>query len=251
MTCAEVQKLLTAYTDGELDLVRNLVIEQHIQDCGDCQKLYQSQQNLRKALRTGSLYYAPPPGLDKRIHKVLLKENKPVRAAGWSRRWLAIPVALVIFLGIGWVIVQNLTGASKTERLSQEVVAGHVRSLMVNHLADVISTDQHTVKPWFNGKLDFAPTVEDFSDKGFPLAGGRLDYLDNRPVAALVYHRREHTINLFIWPTETGSPRLETQNLTRQGYQLFYWAKGSMNYWVISDLNGAELADFVKLVQSQ
>ena len=139
--------------------------------------------------------------------------------------------------------------SSSDDLIGSEIVASHVRSLMADHLADVISTNQHTVKPWFDGKIDFAPTVDDFAAQGFPLTGGRLDYADGRPVAALVYRRNKHIINLFTWPIHDASesgPRTEQ----RQGYNIVHWNKGGMAYWAVSDVNGAELMDFATLVRN-
>lgn len=150
---------------------------------------------------------------------------------------------------VALVFVPLLRGPAADELLANEVLSSHVRSLMANHLADISSSDQHTVKPWFAGKLDFSPPVEDFAKQGFPLIGGRLDYLENRPVAALVYERRKHLINLFVWPgSESDVP---TKTVSRQGYNLIHWTQSHMTYWVASDLDKSELQEFIQLVQNQ
>jgi len=136
------------------------------------------------------------------------------------------------------------------EFLATQLIASHVRSLMANHLTDVASSDQHTVKPWLDAKLDFAPPVVDLSSEGFPLVGGRLDYLDNRPVAALVYQRRKHFINLFVWPGETGAAR-PTMAMSHEGYQLLHWADPDFNYWAVSDVNANDLQTFKQQFEAQ
>jgi anti-sigma factor RsiW len=137
--------------------------------------------------------------------------------------------------------------ASAEDRLAEEVVAGHVRSLQVAHATDVPSSNQHVVKPWFLGKVDFSPQVPDLSAAGFALSGGRLDYLGNRPVAALVYRRRDHLINVFTWPSADGGDERAVRSLFRQGFHVRWWPHGGMAYWAISDLNAQELDEFVRL----
>src|SRR5262249_41163093 len=196
-----------------------------------------------------SLYFHPAATLQKRVRNELQRANKTeTKRRFFSGRW-AVAVASVALLG---VIVSLLApfwrGDSKDEVLAQEVVSSHVRSLMADHLTDVPSSDQHTVKPWFNGKLDFSPTVKDLSEQGFPLVGGRLDYLANRPVAALIYQHQKHFINLFIW-TSTQGTDTEEKLIRRQGYNLIHWQKAGMTYWVVSDLNNNELQEFTRIVQ--
>jgi anti-sigma factor RsiW len=156
-----------------------------------------------------------------------------------------VAAAAVIVLAL----VPLLRGPSTQEILAQQVLSSHIRSLMPQHLTDVSSSDQHTVKPWFNGRLDFSPPVADFAKEGFPLVGGRLDYVDNRPVAALVYGRRKHFINVFVWPSASKIDA-GTKDMTLQGYNLVQWTKSGMTYWVVSDLSKSELDEFVRQVRS-
>jgi anti-sigma factor RsiW len=152
-------------------------------------------------------------------------------------------------LGAAVAAALLLTGAAPTgQPLMDEVVAGHLRSLQPGHLMDVVSTDRHTVKPWFDGKLDFAPPVKDLADQGFPLQGGRLDYAHGRPVAALVYGRAKHTINLFIWP-EAGQGAAET-TAARNGYTVVHLNHDGMNVWAVSDVEKPELLEFMRLWQN-
>jgi anti-sigma factor RsiW len=159
---------------------------------------------------------------------------------------LAASLALVA-LGAWWAARAWPPGPAD-DRLGRELVAAHVRSLLAEHLLDVRSSDRHTVKPWFLGKLNFAPPVPDLAGHDFPLAGGRLDYLDDRPVAACVYKRRQHVINLFVWPSDSA-PNRGAGTATRQGYHLAHWCQGGMTYWAVSDLNEAELQEFARLIQ--
>jgi anti-sigma factor RsiW len=157
-----------------------------------------------------------------------------------------LAASLVIISVLIWRLIPTGVSPSQGELLTQEVLSNHLRSLMPGHLTDVPSSDQHTVKPWFAGKLDFSPPVQDLSSQGFSLVGGRLDYLEGRPVAALVYQRRKHFINLFVSPT-SGEPG--QQGVARQGYNLIHWTRSGMTFWAISDLNSAELQEFARLIE--
>jgi len=230
-------------------------MERHIQECQVCASTYRSQTALRSLLRDRSLYYPASEKLKKRVQSVVSKEAKSERSPRpFAWRWVAVGASLAFMLLIGVMMWRVLPGISRSsdELLAQELVSNHVRSLMLggSHLSDVLSSDQHTVKPWFDGKVDFAPPVKDFAGQDFRLYGGRLEYLNNRSVATLVYQRRLHYINLYIWPTaQSGSA--EEITFQRQGYNLIHWTSSGMSYWAISDLNNVELHEFARLVQQQ
>jgi anti-sigma factor RsiW len=253
LSCQRAQELIHGYVDGELDLVRSLEVEQHIQECESCARTYRSQTTLRSSLKNNSLYYSAPKNLKKRIQSSLRKEAKSEmlpRGLGW--RWLTVGASLAFMLLVGvvaWRLAPRSIRPSGDELLAQEIVSDHVRSLQLeNHRIDVVSQDPHTVKPWFDGKLDFAPPVKDFASQEFPLLGGRLEYLNNRTVAALIYQRRLHYINLFIWPAEPAGSTGEVA-IQLQGYNLIHWSGSGMNFWAISDVNSVELREFARLVQ--
>jgi anti-sigma factor RsiW len=244
--------LIHPYVDGELDLARSLEVEQHMDECQVCASVYRNQITLRSAFKNSSLYHSAPDRLEKRIRSSLHREAKSEAGRRWFVwRWLPAGAALAFVLLMAFVIWRAVPGLRPygDDLLAQEIVSNHVRSLQLEtHRTDVISSDQHTVKPWFDGKLDFAPPVKDFSGQGFPLIGGRLEYLNNRAVAALIYQRQKHYINLYIWPAEQSNATAEVAT-KRQGYNLLHWTNSGMNYWAISDLNGVELHEFARLVQ--
>jgi len=260
VACDDNARLLHGYLDGELDLVRSLEIEEHLKACPDCAQELRSQQTLRKAFRSASLYERAPRTLEAKIRASLPQAaGEPSRSRSRSvstmtpiRRavvnWLALAAAIVFAFLLTWKVLPSLRGRSNGDLIAQEVVASHIRSLQPNHLTDVESNDQHNVKPWFNGKLDFSPPVRDLSPEGFALVGGRLDYVDHRNVAALVYQRRKHPINVFVWPDEPGaSEPLQAKSI--QGYNLVFWKRGGMYFCAVSDLNNEELRQFTQLLE--
>jgi anti-sigma factor RsiW len=250
MDCTNAQTLLDTYLDGELDPVRNLEIEQHLHGCARCTQSSSDRQVIRRGLKMESLYFKAPTDLQRRIQRSVRQAARAESPSRWfSLSWIKIAAPLAAAALVVLTLVPFFSGPSSDELLMQEVVANHIRSLMVNHLADVPSTDEHTVKPWFNGKLDFSPPVSDLAKQGFPLIGGRLDYLDNKPVAALVYRRDKHVINVFVWPSE-GSSKTSGPIHTQQGYHFIRWSSAGMNFWVVSDLESNQLAQFTDLLKA-
>lgn len=250
MSCENTQILLHAYVDGELDLVRSLEIEKHLAGCLACARAVENQRTLGAALRSGSLYYQAPEGLERRVGSALRRAARP-EAPSKRIAWAMLAVAASLLLA--GIFVDRLahfgSRRSAQELVAQEVLDSHLRSLMPGHLTDVQSTDQHTVKPWFNGKLDFSPPVTDFAAQGFPLIGGRLDSIDGRTVAVMVYQRRQHLINVYVWPS-AGSPDTPVGTATRQGFHILHWTRAGVNWWVASDVNEAELDGFADLLRA-
>jgi anti-sigma factor RsiW len=251
MNCREVQELIHGFVDGELGLVWNLEMERHIHECPGCSGTHERLRAMHTVVSDNSLYFQPPAGLEDRL-RARLRKGSSVENRAWtslaSWRGIGIAAALVLCVAGTWQVAMMMSRSSTTETIGQEVVASHVRSLMATHLTDVPSSDRHTVKPWFNGKLDFSPVVADFADRGFVLDGGRLDYLDNRAVAALVYRRRQHVINLFTWPT--SQPDFAIEAFDQQGYHAFHWTKSHVTYWAASDLNPEELRQFAEMLRN-
>jgi anti-sigma factor RsiW len=248
MNCRDARDLVHGYIDGELDLMKSLEIEQHLAACAACKVQYDQMRELGSGIRAHAVYHAAPAALRARVAAALPLPRQRASGArnpvwGWGGMVAALALFTLLGLGLGLALLQP--GAD--ESLAREVVAAHVRSLMADHLTDIASSDQHTVKPWIAGKLDFSPPVEDHAAQGYALAGGRLDYLDGRAVMALVYRRHGHVINLFVWPGAAGSdspPR--TGSL--QGYNQVHFSRAGMVCWAVSDLNPEELKAFAALI---
>lgn len=241
MSCETIQGVLNGYIDGELDLIRSLEVEAHLESCPICSKVQRNLLAIRERLSSGDFYFNASPGLERRIRAALPQQSRtpwlPVPA-----RWMAAAVSVAIVAIAVWRVAPRSTETG----LAQEVVSSHIRSLMASHLTDVASSDQHTVKPWFAGKLDFSPVVKDLATEGYPLAGGRLDYIGGRPVAALVYQRRKHIINVFTWPAARES---RTEETGHNGYHVLHWSHAGMACWAVSDVNGSDLEEFARLLR--
>jgi anti-sigma factor RsiW len=243
MKCHDALSMMHGYLDGELDPSVSLQYEQHAGECPDCRKALAEHQALQAQMKAAPLYFKAPDLFRERVRSSLRKRHG-ARFPHIVLRWVAAAASIVFLIGLGFLLARFALSPSGKERLTQEVASAHIRSLQEGHIVDVRSSDRHEVKPWFKGKLDFSPPTTDLNQYGFPLVGGRLDYLDGRPVAALVYSRRKHLINVFVWPA-SGSEPGEIRQETRQGYHCIHWSKAGMNYWVVSDLDLGELNEMV------
>jgi anti-sigma factor RsiW len=242
MNCEQAKTLIDLYADGELDPTAMLELEQHFKSCAACARALNNLQSLKKAVKQDALFFAAPSGLRQRIKAELPSPSKPVQQRPvWNWNWLTTAMAGAAAVCLALLLA--VAHPPKVQQLAQEIVSSHIRSLMANHAVDVASTDQHTVKPWFNGKLDFSPPVKDLAAEGFPLDGGRLDYINGRSVAALVFLRQKHIINLFIWPSEEAKAE-PVALASNQGYHAVHWADAGMVFWAVSDLNEKELMEF-------
>jgi mycothiol system anti-sigma-R factor len=248
MICELSSKSLHGYLDGELDAVRAAEFERHLETCPECLAELEAQESLRASLQQAQLRERAPASLRRAVLQGLPKAPAQFRiATNPSWQWLAVAAALLLVVSaLGWRILSTRTGTGASAQLSAEIIDAHLRSLQAGHLVDIVSTDQHTVKPWFNGKVDFAVPVRDFADEGFPLQGGRLDVIHGRTVAALVYGRRKHEVNVFAWPDSPGDelPRAGSS----RGYQWISFRKGGMYLCVVSDLAMPDLEILQRLL---
>jgi len=244
MDCTQIRQQLDAYEDGELDAIRARELETHLLGCPDCLRAEERLTELRSAVRKHATYHSAPAELrETAMALVRPPTSRPWR--GVTLRWWQLGGLLsasASAAALCALVALHLASPTIEQQMAAELVNDHIRSLVQDHLLDVASTDQHTVKPWFAGKLDYSPPVRDLADAGFPLVGGRLDYVDGRLVAALVYQRREHRINVFVWPASGGAARSEhVANVN--GYNVVGWRAAGTDFWAVSDLNSAELEE--------
>lgn len=243
MSCAFIEHDLDAYVDRELDAETVARVQEHLSGCEGCRARVAERETLGHLVRSVPYHTAPAPLRG----RVAARAHRRVSLRRFSA--LAAAAVLVVSIGGGLLLVRSAT--MRADTATEEAVDNHVRSLMADHLFDVQSTDQHTVKPWFLGKLDFSPPVVDLAGIGFPLIGGRLDYLDGRAAAALVYGRRQHTINVFVVPEGTTADKMATGERSVRGFHVRRWVRDGMSFWAVSDLNDAELTEFVRALQAQ
>src|SRR5271156_730569 len=249
MICDRAGAVVHGYFDNELNAVGAAEFERHLEQCSDCVYALEDMEALRSSMGLAQLYERAPAPLRKKILASLGPELTV--AAVPSRtvwRWLAVAAAILLATYASWRVTSLGRSGSYESALAAEIVDAHLRSLQPGHLTDVISTDRHTVKPWFDGKLDFSPPVQDFGDQGFPLQGGRIDVVHGRSVAALVYVRRKHFVNVFIWPTDEKDRA--SSSGSQQGYQWMEWRKGGMEFCAVSDAAPSTLEQLQSLLAS-
>ena len=239
MTCDEAEILLHALIDGELDAGHAREVEEHIKGCPRCAAELAAYREMGQAIAGADLRYTAPPQLRRRIEAALPQPQMPSRRAVLRGFAMGSAASAIAATGLVAVILRN----DDAQRIEAEVVSAHLRSLQAEHLTDVPSGNQHTVKPWFNGKLAVAPPVADLTAQGFTLLGGRLDYIDGKPVAAIVYRRRVHVINLFV-AQAAGAGHARARDETVQGFNTLRWSDQGLRFIAISDINADELQEF-------
>src|SRR5271166_6696797 len=257
MNCRECHDFIDAYIDNELDVATAILVKQHLRDCSQCQQLLESRKVVGALLKNPQVPFEVPDSLRGKIQSALPAAASTAKH-GSSRRsaiaWFSVPLALAaafaVVLGLVFLYQGTIIDRSRGNALANEVMSSHLRSLLATHLLDVPSTDQHTVKPWFNGKLKFSPPVQDCADHGFRLIGGRLDYINGQEVAAVVYQRNRHVINMFVWPSEPAHIT-PVETFTKDGYNVFHWNRAGFEYWAVSYVNTEDLKTFTALQMQQ
>ncbi|GAB7522924.1 anti-sigma factor family protein [Paraburkholderia sp. 2C] len=245
-------ELIAGYVDEELGLSEALDFEHHLAGCQLCQEQLAKQKLARSRLKHAHLQVETPDDLSRRISAALSTQKSMWRRLGELFRlpgrtnpfaWAPVGAVAISALALSGSAGLYLSIPSSESRLSHELLDNHIRSLQENHLIDVISTDRHTVKPWFNGKLDYTPPVVDLAQQGYALVGGRMDVVNGRPVSVLVYRYKLHPINLYVWPGSDA--RSSTRITERDGYHLAHWNAAGMDFWAVTDAGEEELSGFV------
>jgi anti-sigma factor RsiW len=252
MECSDARELLGAHIDREIGGRETLEIERHLKTCVDCRARHDAYTSVRTVVGKGATRFRAPDALERRMLAALPPSRMRERQATvGSWRWLALGSALASMVAIVWSVSLVLMQPSADDIIVDEIISNHARSLLTGRIVDVASSDQHTVKPWFNTRIDYSPPVHDLTAEGFPLVGGRMDYLDHRPTAALVYHRHQHTINLLIAPAPPGERDSGPRAESKLGFHVVHWVRGGMAFWAVSDTEAGELEKFREALLSQ
>lgn len=253
MRCDECTDLLSAYMDGELMRDEQQSVREHLAACADCAREEQTLALTSRRIKESFMRHSTPDVLKARIRNALARDDAftppavppPTALSRVWPRWPTLAAAgLVVAIASSALTGVLLRRSMATGTLTSAIVDSHVRSLMPGHLTDVVSTNQHQVKPWFNGRVDLSPAVPNLDSAGFPLAGGRVDYVDGRAVPVVTYKRREHVINVYVRPSDARSSSVRE---SRNGFHIVEWRNGGLDYWAVSDLNSAELDQFIAL----
>ncbi len=254
MNCREAQHFIHRYLDGELDTVDANQIEMHFCTCPECVGVYQCERELSRAIRHDVRRYGAPPALGDRIRRDLARaKSRPwtelrLFMRGWNP--IALAASLMLAVALSATGTSYYLNGTAEGRVVDDIVSSHVRSLAINHLTDVASSDKHTVKPWFTGKVDASPPAIDLAATGFPLLGGRLDYVDHKRCAVLVYRHYRHVIDVMVWAKQADDPA-NSESYTRQGYNLVRFSAKDLTFWAVSDVDRAELDRFVKQLKTE
>ena len=255
MNCTECELLLHPLIDGELDAVHARDVEAHVTTCAGCAEKLKTLRAMREAMAGADLKFAAPASLRNRIEAALPSPSAqiiaPRRFSQPSRRTFfgGFAAGAALSGAIAATLVIGVFRSDQNQQVADEVVSAHIRSLQAGHLMDVETSDQHTVKPWFDGRVDVAPPVIDLTAQGFTLLGGRLDYIDGEPVASVIYQRRKHVINLFV-AQRLGVKHAGAMAETIQGYNVRHWSEQGLDFWAVSDLAGDELDEFVQKISA-
>ena len=240
---------LHGYLDGELDAAGAAEFERHLPSCDECSAALRTEHALQTTLARAQLYERAPASLRRTVEREILPARRTAAVTGAYWKWLAIAAMALFAISSGFLAANLFHSRGGAPEVAVAAVDAHLRSLQQGHLADVPSTDQHTVKPWFDGRVDFAPKVVDFAAQGFPLMGGRLDVLNGKLVAALVYGRRKHIVNLFVTPE--GSTAFVSGMGERQGYRWLAWQAGGFDYVAVTDASATDLTELRALIEKE
>ena len=249
MSCSEHEALLSAHLDGELDARATARIEAHLAGCASCAARARELAELSRAVREQASRPEPSDALRRRLAASLRTERAPrapLRAVSIATHALAAAAAGML----AWIAASSWVRPTQEQRIGEDVISAHVRSLLADHLTDVTSSDRHTVNPWFQGKLDFAPGARDHAERGYALEGGRLDYVAGTVVASIVYRHGPHAMNLFVWPSEASSDG-PPERYAARGFHAVHWESGGLEHWLVSDADEKTLQELAGLLRSE